>query len=177
MRVLTPEEYDLLRGAIPKLDHMIMLDTLFYTGLRYTEFQELQRHRDWFDGRVLRIPSRGRGSRTSPPRTVYLSDYARKTLPLFFKLKRKVPDRAVFDRNLKRWSATAEISPEGLSVKTLRKTWVAYLILSYPEHIDLIAQSLGISTFEELSALKSATAELRDYKDEIRRRTAGWLPE
>jgi len=177
VRILRPEEYEALRGIIPKMEHQIILDTLLFTGMRYVELERFYAHAEWYDsqGGYIYLPPEAsqKRKRKMRERYVYLSSRGRAIIPLFLKLKVDLPSRIAWNEDLKRWGEKSGIGSTGLSAKTTRKTWESWLMVSYPAKALLIAMSQGHT---ELTAMKHYL-NLPFSADDLRRikeYTGGW---
>jgi len=176
VRILRPLEYDRLRGAIPKKEHQVFLDTLLYTGMRYIEVQRLQKNKDWYDPetRTVHIPAgNGKKKRKMKDRYVHLNERGANTISLFLKLDKKIPERPVWYQNLKRWADLGKIGIEGICPKMTRKTWESWLLTAYPQSAIFIAMSQGhtqLTAMEHYLNLPFSDTE----RKEIKKRVSGW---
>lgn len=138
-RILRPQEYEQLLAGVAcsrfssRDDHALILKVLFLSGLSYSDAARLQVTPKWFSNRVVSIP--GQPPLSISPRLCDL-------LPFFFRSK-KMPTRNAWIKNLRRWANAAGLSPDGLNVKTSRKTWAAWYISYHrPVKIPSAATSL-----------------------------------
>jgi len=179
VRILRPLEYEAIRGAIPKLHHQIILDTLLFTGMRYIELERLKKNPSWYDvqGGYIYLPPEAsrKKKRTMRERYVYLSSRGKAIIPLFLKLKEGMPSRIAWNENIKRWSVKAGLDPVGLSAKTTRKTWESWLMVAYPEKALLIAMSQGhtqLTAMEHYLNLPFTKEDIEKIKEYVQ----GWGP-
>lgn len=131
-RILTPAEYHTLLNAIPKPHHRTMFLVCFWSGMRYIEVQRLHANPDWWspERRSIHIPESGcrKGARrvlerlitpTPSPLESELSQFFQNDAP---------PVQKVWNHNLQRWMQRAGLDPDGISSKTTRKSFEAWLI-------------------------------------------------
>jgi len=147
VRILRPAEYEQLLTALNEREKA-QFNGLLATGMRYIEAVRFQQHPEWLDGRFIRLP---RGSvlkkRTEfEERTIMLSNWGQKVVPLFLLKANKLPSRNSWDwlLNDRAKKAGLEMAADGgLCAKTTRKTWESWLIATYPQAEGLIAASQG----------------------------------
>ena len=182
--IITPSEYEKLRNIV-KFRFKILLDILLYTGMRYTEIQELEHHAQWFDSqrKIIYLPHLAdkKVNRGTPSRYVYLSNQGKFILDRFFEDTNAptFPFYQGFDMNLKRWVEKAGIKHEpqtnlSISLKTFRKTWECWLVISYPDRIPLIAMSQGHTEIVAMRHYLNVPFS-RTEKLEIEDYTRGWV--
>jgi integrase len=149
-RVLTPEEYEAIRSALSP-DHRPIFDGLIFTGMRATEFDRFLEHPEWFDpsrayiqipkGASLKVKARLRA------RPVLLSTFGNRSIrDLVDSVKRdkvNFSSRQSWRNNLTRAANKAGIDPTGIVPKMTRKTWVSWLMATYPEDAMRISFSMG----------------------------------
>ena len=133
-----------MRGA-RRIAYQTNLDACLLLGARYRECQKLQRNPDWFDGNFIHLPwtEELKLSRHRPERWVRLSSMGKTIIPYFLQNGMKLPSVQAWDVDLKMWSGNAGIGNEGMTARTLRKTYESWLVFSYPGHIPLIFLSQG----------------------------------
>jgi hypothetical protein len=135
VRVLRPDEYEALRLASAKPDHMVQMDLLLLGGFRYIEARRFHDNPDWFDGNFVFLP-RGamlKAKALQAERNVRLSRLGKEIVPLFSKVK-NLPTPETWRENLERWAAKAGLDPVGLGPKTTRKTWESWLMFTYSQN-------------------------------------------
>lgn len=149
-RVLVPEEYEALRSALSP-DHRPIFDGLVFTGMRATEFDRFLEHPEWYDpmrsyiqmpkGASLKVKARVRA------RPVLLSTFGNRSIrDLVDAVKRgkiSFSSRQSWRVNMSRASEKAGLDPEGIVPKMTRKTWVSWLMVSYPQYAMQISFSMG----------------------------------
>jgi integrase len=157
-RVLTPEEYEALRSSLSP-DHRPIFDGLIFTGMRGTEFKRFTQHPEWHDSTRMYI---------GLPKTASLKAKARvRERPVLLstlgnRVIRDIADsakrgkiyfgsRQTWVNNLIRAAEKAGLDPEGIMPKMARKTWVSWLMASYPEDAMRISFAMGhdIRTMQE----------------------------
>lgn len=145
VRILRPSEYMMLRNAVPKTGDQINLDACLLTGARFTECVRIQRNREWFDGHFIQlpwIPELG-SSRHPHERDIRLSNLGKRTIPLFLDNTKRLPSVQRWDLKLKTWASATGLGDEGITARTLRKTWESWLMFSFPQETALILLSQG----------------------------------
>ena len=178
IRILTPQEYDMLRDGAMEQHHQIMLDTALFTGMRYVELKRFQRHPEWFNKqrRTIYLPpeAQQKKKRKFKDRYVYLSNMGMYAVQLFLSLKERLPSIQAWDENLRRWAEKSGLNPEGISAKTCRKTWESWLVVSYPDKIPLICMNQGHSELTAMAHYQQLPFT-KEEKEEIKARTSGWM--
>ena len=178
IRILRPSEYEAIRDAVPKMYHQIILDTALLTGMRWVELQRFSAHAEWYDsqGGYIYLPPEAsqKRKRRMKERYVYLSSRGKAIVPLFLKVRAKVPSRTTWNENLKRWAERAGIDPVGLSAKSTRKTWESWLVATYPDRVLLIAMSQGHTQLTAMNHYLNLPFSEEDRK-RIKEYTAGWM--
>ena len=182
-RILTPEEYILLRRELNP-DQKVILDCLLLTGMRYAELQRFHDHPDWYDEEsgFIHLPPEAvlKGRKIKNPddrqRWVRTSDRAKGTIPALFKVK--MPTRVSFDQMLRRKAIKAldhsGLNPEKISTKSMRKTLASWLRIYYPNAYDYIYESLGHGAMTELKHYLGHPFTEKDKAD-MREWIAGWI--
>ena len=171
VRILRPAEYEAIRQVV-KPDQAIMLDGLLLTGMRYIEARKFQQHAEWLEGKFVHVPTL-KVKAKQKERWIRLSNYAQQTIPLFLK-GTKLPGKATFDKNLKRWSQKAGIDSIGLCAKTTRKTMESWLVFYYPDRIVNIMQSQGHDTLTSLEHYLNLPFDNAD-KEAMKKWLDGWI--
>ena len=181
IRILRPTEYDSLLEAIHrkngKYHYREILNALLYIGMRYIELVRFHAHPEWFDKKAKAIylpPEASRKKkRTMRERYVYLSTQGLIHVENFILYVDRLPGRETLDNTLRIWGKKSGLGDKGISVKTFRKTWESWLVVSYPTALPLIAMSQGhtlITAMEHYLNLPFTAEEIA----EIKIRTAGW---
>ena len=181
IRILRPWEYDTLISTIEKrkrkrkYKYVEIIHALLYTGMRYVELQRFMMHPDWFDKatRTIFLPKEAsrKKKRTMKERYVYLSSQGVIHVEVFLRYVDNLPIRQGFDRQLHRFSTDTNL--EGISLKTFRKTWESWLVVSYPTLLPLIAMSQGHTLITAMEHYLNLPFTKEDI-EEIKIRTAGW---
>ena len=183
-RVLTPSEADQMRSVISKPSSRILFDLMLYTGLRLVEVKQLRDNPAIFDHerRTITIRS-GKVKASQLSRNVCLSDKGLVAVQEYLKNPSVPSSSTVWQQNLIRWGQRARLqhvpgqeetnNPNGLTVRTTRKSWESWLLEAYPDKIINITLSQGHT---ETTALRHyfnisfTTAE----KEAIKEQTKGW---
>ena len=179
VRILRPREYDALIDTIFRKDlkyrYREIINALLYTGMRYVELQRFQKHSEWFDRntRSIYLPPEAsrKKKRTMRERYVYLSTQGITHIENFILYVDKMPERIILNNMLTFWGNKAGLGK--ISVKTFRKTWESWLVVSYPNAIPLIAMSQGHTLFTAMNHYLNLPFTDEDI-EEIKVRTAGW---
>ena len=182
IRILRPYEYDSLLDAIyrknTKHRYREILNALLFTGMRYVEFQRFMKNKDWFDKKTRSIylpPEASRKKkRTMKERYVYLSTQGLIHVENFVLYVEQMPDRVSLNNIIRYWGKKAGLGDTGQSVKTFRKTWESWLVVSYPNYLPHIAMSQGHTLITAINHYLNLPFTKEDV-EEIKLRTAGWL--
>jgi len=144
-RVFRPNEFKALLDGCPKIEYKTMLQALLYTGMRYIELQRFQKYPSWFDGDFVHLPKEAsrKKKRTQQERWVRLNNQGKMIVQYFGQVKRPLPSYQSWNDNLRCWAKRAGLDPEGLSVKSTRKTWESWLMFTYPAQMAAITLSQG----------------------------------
>ena len=181
IRILRPTEYDSLLEAIQrkngKYHYREIMNALLYTGMRYVELQRFMENKDWFDRRTRSIylpPEASRKKkRTMRERYAYLSTQGLIHVDNFRLYVDAMPQREVMDNTLRIWGKKTGLGERGITVKSFRKTWESWLVVSYPMALPLIAMSQGHTLFTAMEHYLNLPFTREDI-EEIRIRTVGW---
>jgi len=131
-----------------------MLQALLYTGMRYIELQRLQEYPSWFDGDFINLPRLAdrKVMRTQPERTVRLNQTGKTIIEYFLDQNEDLPAYQNWRDNMRRWGERAGLNPQGLGVKTTRKTLESWLMYYYGQNrMAEIALSQGHDTLTSLN--------------------------
>lgn len=187
-RILIPSEYQALRDAVPKSKHRILIDTMLNTGMRYEELIAFAEHLSWFDAKNNAISIPEGYTKTKEKRTVHITPAFSKTLSQYLREFKTLefPARQMMNENLKRWweCAVALIrynNPEKdysdgwyPTVKTFRKTWESYLLVSNFPYMAVCA-SMGHSPVISYDHYADFPAKLKSCMDDVKKLTEGWM--
>ena len=131
-RILRPSEYKQFKRGIPKNDYRIMFDAILCTGMRYSEFLDLQNNPKWFNEAEKKIYLSKIAVRKKKvkrrQRWIKLSDYGSQCVSSFFSIKQNLPNRRTWYENLVRWAEKSGIGIEGVNIKMTRKTFECWLL-------------------------------------------------
>lgn len=188
-RILTPSEFQALKDAplpkqfrIPTVRRNIWLDTLMFTGMRYSELLDLDGHWTWLDiqNRAITIPMWA--SKTEKTRTIHLTPLYSKTLAQYlreFKVL-ELPDRSVMDANLKRWYIGTPKDAQDIesgwypTCKTFRKSWESWLLFAgYPYFA--VCTSQGHSPQISYNYYANLDPRLKSEVELVKKMTEGWM--
>jgi len=152
-RVLTPEEYKTLRSALnPK--HKLIFDGMLFTGMRIAEFWRFVDHPQWFHpGRQYIDLPKGASLKKKAKmqeRMIMLSHMGNRAIEdLVDAINRgeiEKISRVGWNDNLKRAAINSGLDLKGIVPKMTRKTWVSWLMVTYPEDGLRVAASSGHDT-------------------------------
>ena len=153
VRILRPKEYKALLRNCTKPHHRTMLQALLYTCMCYVELQQLQKYPSWFDGDFINLPHMAdrKVMRTQPERSVRLTQAGKTIMEYFLQMKEELPAYQNWRDNMRRWGTRAKLDPQGLGVKTTRKTWESWLMFYHRQNrMAEIALSQGHDTLTSL---------------------------
>ncbi len=148
VRILRPDEYELLKAGIPKLKYKTTFEAALFTGMRYVELKRFQKHPEWVDEQERRIylpkKAQKKHKQTVKERIIRLTPLGLQTVLYFLESDVKLPKHySGWRENLRRWAVNVNLNPEGLGPKTTRKTWESWLFHTYPERQLEILQNQG----------------------------------
>lgn len=158
-QILNAEEYNSLRSAMNP-SHRLILDGMLFTGMRVEEFWHFCDNPHWYhaDRQYIGLTKEAiKKVRTRyKERTVLLSHIGNRAIGDLVGACRsgeiKRISRMGWGEDLKRAGRKAGLQhQEGIVPKMTRKTWVSWLMVTYPEDGLRIAASLGhdIRTMQE----------------------------
>lgn len=175
-RILRPREYQRLLDGCPKIDYKTMLQALLYTGMRYVEMQRFQKHPDWFDGEFIHLPPEAslKKKRKQRERWVRLNNQGKMIIGYFLNVKTRMPSYQSWNMNLGCWAKRAFINPEGISVKSTRKTWESWLMFCYPQVMAMIILSQGHTQIISIQHYINMPFTEAD-RNEILKYVEGWI--
>lgn len=142
--IFRPNEVRTLIRAIPKNINRERFEVLLYTGCRYSELQEVHGKLSRLDGNTLKIKNTKALSKTRY-RYVQLNNQGLRAVEYYLRASKPLPNYVSWYDNLKRWCKKANIDPEGVGIKSTRKTWESWLVTCFPEQIERIFLSQGHS--------------------------------
>ena len=175
-RVFRPNEFKALLDGCPKIEYKTMLQALLYTGMRYVELQRFQKYPSWFDGDFIHLPKEAsrKKKRTQRERWVRLNNQGKMIVQYFSQLKRPLPSYQSWNDNLRCWANRANLDPEGLSVKSTRKTWESWLMFNYPSQMASITLSQGHTQITSLEHYVNMPFTEED-RIRIKNYVEGWI--
>jgi integrase len=180
-QILSAKEYNDLRAELNP-QHRLIFDGMLFTGMRVVEFWRFVENPHWFqpDRQYIGLPRGAIKKQKSryQERTVLLSHMGVRAIRDLVDYIRREPvtsiSREGWGQDLKRAARKANLdSLIGIVPKMTRKTWVSWLMVTYPEDGLRIASSLGhdIRTMQEhYLSLPFSRPEM----DEIRPYVVGW---
>ena len=176
-RILRPFEFEQLLESIPKVDYKTMFEALLFSGMRYSEFKNLNNHPKLFNGRSIYVKSTKTKAR-QVDRYVKLNAYGKTAIRYFLQSDLTPPCQPNWIDDLNRWAKYAELETdeEGrylMGCKTSRKTWESWLITTFPEKIFNICMSQGHT---ELTSLRHyANLDFTEHdKEDMKKYVEGW---
>lgn len=150
VRVFRPYEFRSIIRAIPKNEYKDKLESLLYSGCRYSEMQWLFNHPRRMKGEHIHMKNMKALSKEAY-RWVRLNLQGQRAIDNFLRSKTNLPTYQTWGENLKRWCKLAKIDPSGACAKSTRKTFESWLVLTYPNRVNEIFISQG---HEETTALR-----------------------
>ena len=195
--VFSPFEWRLIESKL-NADYKIRFNFLMYTGMRISEARYVSKHPDCFreaneaiflpyiDGE--RRPKKAPDGTLIPPskeeklgkvrakmkdRAVLLNDKGVAATNLFFDQHMGFPTYQAMEGALKRAARAADFDVRNIYVKSTRKTWVSWLLNTFPEQEQRISLSMGHDreTMQYYSVVQGFKKD--DYPD-MRAETKGW---
>lgn len=172
VRIFRPQEIELLISAIPKSDNQTKFEAMLYSGLRYVEGRRLYNNPQHFTGKTIKVVSK-KTKATIKERWVKLNKDGQLAVRYFLRGSANLPSYTSWRDDLKLWCKYANIPTKGISVKSTRKTWESWLIISYPEKTFEICLSQG---HDELTSLRHYVnlPFSTEEKEDIKTYTKGW---
>ena len=172
-RILRPSEFKALINAVDKIENKENLEALLYTGARYSELLVLQNEPKLFKGNAIKMPA-VKKKRTHNERYIRLNPQGIRAIEYFLRHERQLPAYQGWDVNLKRWALKAEIDPQGITVKTTRKTFESWLVTKYPRSLEYVFLSQGHNQMTALRFYLMLPFTDQD-KIEMEAYTSGWI--
>ncbi|MDD5419609.1 MAG: hypothetical protein PHV57_07155 [Methanomicrobiaceae archaeon] len=186
-RVLYPREARVLRAEL-SFRNQLIFDAMLYTGMRTVEFWRFIEHPDWYkpSRKAIDLPHGAMMKKKAKQaeRTVLLSNAGVQAIETLLSYMKKHPGevRPISRQNwletLQRAALKAMEKGElssivGVVPKMTRKTWVSWLLATYPEREGSISLSMG----HDLRTMLKHYAGLGwpgSARDEMRIYTSGW---
>jgi hypothetical protein len=177
VRVLTPDDYDNILSQIDKPYQRRRFLILFWSGMRYAEFQRFYNHPEWYSKtrNAIHLPEwaqkkvkRKQLDRWVHPLPDLIHDYVSQ-----FHDDPEPPTNQGWNQSLKRWAKAAGMDSTGISAKTTRKSIESWMIAGgVPENVVYLRQGHDrITSLQHYQGLPFTLGE----KVEIKRRFAGWV--
>lgn len=172
-RILRPVEFKKLVEAVPKAENKEKLETMLYTGARYSELKALYKNPRWFQNNTIKLPA-VKKLHMFNERYIRLNPQGQRAVTYFLRAKDNLPSYQGWDENLKRWAINAGLDPQGISIKTTRKTWESWLVTKYPKQLEYIFLSQGHTGMTALKYYLMIPFTEQDEKD-MEYYTSGWI--
>lgn len=176
-QVLTPVEYEALRGTVKSFERKTQLDFLLLTGMRYVEAQRFQEHPDWFDKvkGFIHLPeaAQKKVKRKQKERWVRLNQLGQHATEQFLQAG-PLPGIHGWNDCIKHWGQQAGLIGILFSAKITRKTWESWLVMYYPAQFHTIALSQGHTTITSLGHYLNLPFTEQD-KLGIKKWVEGWI--
>jgi len=166
VRVFRPAEIRALRAQM-KIQDRTTFDMCLLLGARYEECRRIQKHPEWFDGNFVHIEEM-KAKRTSPERFIRLSNKGKNLIDYFFALEKKMPCVQGWNEKIKLWAKKAGIGTQGVTARSLRKTYESWLVVSYPHASAIIYGSQGhneITSLKHYTNMPFTTEEISEMKE------------
>ncbi len=171
IRILTPDEYQKLKAAIPKDEYKTKLDILLITGMRYAEYLRLYNHQEWYNEKrnIIHLPEEAqlKHKRKQRQRTINnLPSMFSYLLKDFWKARAPPPLESTWNKDLQRWARLANLNPYGISAKTTRKTIESYMISAgIPVNVVCLRQGHdSLTSMNHYQGLAFSDDEVRDIQ-------------
>lgn len=152
-RVFRPNEILEMRKYM-EFEERTNFDMCLLLGARYEECRRIQNNPRWYDGEKFVHITEHKAKRIAPNRAIRLSNKGINIIEYFFKNDKKLPTVQHFDKKLKEWSEKAGLGIEGVSARSLRKTWESWLVASFENSLMTVCGSQGHS---KLTSFESYT--------------------
>jgi Phage integrase family. len=173
IRILTPNEYEQLKNAVPKASHKTIFEILLITGMRYAELLKFYDHSEWYNEKrnLIHLPEEAQKKvkRRQLERTIHPLPSMFSYILNDFLEGKKPPLEATWNKNLQRWAVAADINPYGLSVKTTRKTLESWCIASgiLESSVCLRQGHDSLTSMRHYQGLAFTESELQDIKKQL----------
>lgn len=179
-RILTPSEYEALRDAATSHRFRMILDTLLFTGMRYSELERFAEDITCFDSKNRAITLVAAYTKTKKERVIHLTPAFCTALSQYLRefKELEIPHRLTMNQNLKRWylqreQRMAQRNDQWPTVKTFRKTWESWLLASGYQSMP-VALSQGHSELISFGHYANLDPRLKSEMDKVRKYTEGW---
>ena len=179
-QILSAPEYENIRAALNPT-HQLIFDGMLFTGMRIEEFWRFVEHPEWFHperqyvelppGSILKVKAKQK------ERTVLLSFIGtNKIRDLVSAINRREIHpitKQGWGANLKRAAIKADVNLRGISPKMLRKTWISWLMVWYPNDGLRISASSGHDT-ETMKRHYLSIPFSPQEKEQVKAYVIGW---
>ena len=179
-QILSAQEYEKIRSHLNP-QHQLIFDGQLFTGMRIEEFWRFVEHPEWFHpdrqyvelppGSILKVKAKQKERLvllsfigTSKVRDMVASVYRGEIKPI---------TKQGWGQNLKRAATKSEMNIRGISPKMLRKTWISWLMLWYPQDGLRIASSSGHDTGTLIRHYMSLPFSPQE-KEQVKAYVIGW---
>lgn len=167
-RILRPYEFQQILSVIPKNHLRNKFESLLYSGMKYIDLQKLHSNPDyWFDSNAIHIPL------TDETKSIRLNEKGIGALTQYLTCNSPLPFFTGWHKNLKRWAEKAGLDPQGIFLKTTRKTWETWLVICYPDKFKEIFKNQGYNRPKTLDYCKNLDFSAGDY-EQMKTFTEGW---
>lgn len=180
-RILTPDEYELLRGQLTentKTHHQTLLDGILFTGMRGEEYRRFLQHPEWYDVERRSIQLKRDAVKKKKvvivERDVRLSNFGVRAIGSLINWKLSMPNKSSWRKTLRLAAEKSGIGVEGVNTRMTRKTWESWLLASYPDNLAHILLSQGHTQTVAIGHYLSVKFTPEE-KQKIKTYTEGWL--
>lgn len=177
VRILSPNEYDVLVANIDKPYLRTQFDINFWSGMRYVEFQRFYDNPRWHmkERRTIHLPEEAvhKTKRKALERYIYPIPPQIESILAYFHSNKRPPGNKVCNDNYKRWAVKSGLDPRGFTTKMTRKTIESWMVAAgIPLNVICLRQGHDmITSMNHYQGLPFSETEIH----EIKRRLAGWI--
>lgn len=179
-QILSAQEYEKIRSKLNPT-HQLIFDGMLFTGMRIEEFWRFIEHPEWFSpdrqfvglpkGSILKVEAKQK------ERTVLLSNIGtravRDLVGAIYRGEIHKFSKQSWGGSLRNAATKAGLNLKGITPKMLRKTWISWLMLCYPDDGLRIASSAGHDTSTLMAHYLSMPFSNQE-KEQIRAYVIGW---
>lgn len=177
IQLYSPSTLDSMLNVIDKPYQRRRFLILFWSGMRYAEFQRFYENPDWYikSRNTIHLPVHAakKAKRKQLERYIHpLPEMMREIIEPFHD-DPKPPTLQTWNESLKNWAEKAGIDSTGISAKSTRKTIESWMIIAdVPLNVVYLRQG-----HDELTSLRhyQGLPFTPGEKDDIKRRLAGWV--
>ena len=179
-QILSPIEYVHMREKMNPI-HQLIFDGAMFTGMRMKEFWRFVEHPEWFspDRQFIHLPpgSMLKERAKMRERQVILSNIGTlriRDLVAAIKRREVTPiTKAGWNQDMRRAADKAGVRGKGIVPKLTRKTWISWLMTTYPQDGLRIAASMGHDTDTLMRHYLSMPFTAQE-REEIKTYVHGW---